>query len=394
MGAQRILQAVGVIAALASGAAAAPKLHERVAVVDLGPVDDGVRKDLLSAVVAAGFDPVVGDGVDEALAGISMDKDGVALATAMSEAQRAFGGFDCAAVKTSAKTAIDIGAQRQAAGLAVPELPRALAYMLLCFDKTNDTDAAMQHAQWLHAVGGSKDVPTDIWKKYPEVDTIVFENDKTEVEIATDVAGANVFVDFKPAGKSPVKLHLGVGEHIIAVAAGTRRAWARGTAIPTQKTVTIPTQDVGGSESALAARISGWKKPSADDIGWVMNQVHARVVLVRRGDSVEAWGRVGRAEAAHVLGGDDGVAKVRDSDDTKRLMALVTDRVQTWNDRAPDPDQPLLVEKPGEGVRERKDEKAQWWVYAALGGAILGAAAIIYVSEAGSDRQRVELEFP
>jgi hypothetical protein len=278
----------------------------------------------------------------------------------------------------------------------VPELPRALAYMLLCLDKGGETDAAMQHARWLRAAGGSSDVPADVWKKYPDVDTVVFDNDKLAVEIATDVADANVFVDFKSVGKAPAKLHLGVGEHVIAVAAGTRRAWARGTAIPAQPKVTIPTQDVAGGESVLAARVASWKgaKPSADEIGWVMNEVHARVVLVRSGDAVEAWGRVGHAEAAHLLGGDDGVAKVRDADDTKRMMALVVDRVHTWNDRAPDPDQPLLVEKPGEGVHRAKDEKAQWWVYAALAGAVVGAATIIYVSDVGSDRQRVELKFP
>lgn len=396
MGAQRILQAAGLIALFCSAALAAPPLHERVAVVDLGPSDDGVRKQLLTTIVTAGFDPVVGDGLDDALAGIAMDKDAVALATAMADAQRAFGGFDCAAVKTSAKTAIEIAAQRQAAGLPVPELPRALAYMLLCLDKTGETDAAMQHARWLRGVGGSNDVPPDVWKKYPDVDAMI-DDKRVPVEIAADVAGAQVLVDFKPVGKAPVKLHLSEGEHLIAVAAGSKRGWARGTAIPAQPKVTIPTQDYAGASSALAAKVASWRgaKPSADDIGWVMNQVHARVVLVRSGDSVEAWGRVGRAEQAHVLGGEDGFAKARDAEDTKRLMALVADRVQGWNDRAPDPDKPLLVEKPGDRDRMKpKDEKAKWWVYAALAGAVIGASAVIYASDVGSDRQRVELKFP
>lgn len=373
----------------------APKLHERVAVIDLGP-EDGTRKDLLATIVAAGFDPVVGDGVEDALAGIAMDKDAVALATAMADAQRAFGAFDCAAVKTSAKLAIEISAQRQAAGRAVPELPRALSYMLLCLDKAGDTDAAMQHARWLRTAGGSQDVPPDVWKKYPDVDTLI-DDKRVPVEIATDVADAQVFVDLAPAGKAPVKLDLSEGEHLIAVAAGTQRGWARGTAIPTQPKVMVPTQDYAGASSALAAKIASWRgaKPTADDIGWVMNEVRARVVLVRSGESVEAWGRVGRAEAAHVLGGEDGFAKVRDADDTKRLLGLVAERVQAWNDRAPDPDKPLLVEQPGDrDPRKRRDEKAKWWVYAALAGAVIGASAIIYASDVGSDRQRVELKFP
>jgi hypothetical protein len=117
-------------------------------------------------------------------------------------------------------------------------------------------------------------------------------------------------------------------------------------------------------------------------------------VLIRRGDVVEAWGRVGRSEKPHLLGGEDGVGKASDGADRKRVLALVADRVQTWNDRAPDPDQPLLVEKPGEGLRRKEDEPTKWWVYASLAGAVLGAAAIIYVNDAGSDRQRVELTFP
>jgi hypothetical protein len=73
---------------------------------------------------------------------------------------------------------------------------------------------------------------------------------------------------------------------------------------------------------------------------------------------------------------------------------LVKDRIQGWNDRAPDPDQPLLTEKPGEDRYSRKDKPAKWWVYAALAGAVAGAAAILYVNDSGSDRQRVELKFP
>jgi hypothetical protein len=394
MGAQRILQAA-LILGFSGAALAAPKLHERVALIDLGP-DDGTRKELLATIVASGFDPAVGDGIEDALAGVAMDKDAVALATAMADAQRAFGAFDCVAVKASAKTAIEIAAQRQAAGRPVPELPRALTYMLLCLDKLGESDAAMQHARWLRTVGGSPDVPPDVWKKYPDVDAMLGD-ERIAVEIEADVPDAQVFVDFKPAGQAPAKLHLSAGEHLIAVAAGTRRGWARGTAIPAQPKVTLPTQDYAGAKSALAAKVASWRgaKPKAEDIGWVMNETHARIVLVRSGDSLEAWGRVGRAEQPHVLGGEDGFAKVSDAEDTKRLMSLVTDRVQAWNDRAPDPDRPLLVEQPGDREKQKpRDEKAKWWVYAALAGAVLGASAVIYASEVGSDRQRVELKFP
>ncbi len=378
-------------------AAAAPKLHERVAVVDLGPEDGEIaRKNLLAAVVAAGFEPVIGDGLEDALAGENVDKDAVELAAAMAEAQRAFGALDCAAAIKASDGAVAIAAMRQAAGLAVPELPRALTYVLLCKDKAGDVDGAMRAAARLRTIGGSSDVPADIWKKYPEVDAII-DREQVPLEIATDIKDADVWVDLERRGKAPLKLALPAGEHLIAVAAGTRRGWAAGHTDPKQAKVTIPTTDRAGAGSPIAARVASWKgtRPSPDEIGWVMSQTHARIVLLRRGDTVEAWGRIGHADAPHLLGGDDGMAKVGDPQDRGRLLALVVDRVQGWNDHAPDPDQPLLVEKPGERERfTRKDEKAKWWVYAVLAGAVVGAATILYVNDSGTDRQRVELNFP
>ena len=366
---------------------------------DLGPglgPNDGARRDLLAGLVAAGFEAVFGDGIEDALAGQNVDKDALELAAAVADAQRAFGALDCAAAIKASEGAIAIGAMRQAAGLAVPELPRALTYVLLCKDKVGDVDGAMVTAARLRSVGGSKDVPADVWKKYPAVDTLL-DHELVPLEIATDVKDAVVFVDLEPRGKAPLKLQLPAGEHLIAVAAGTQRGWAAGHTDPKQAKVTIPTTDRAGAWSEIAVRVASLKgeKPSADDVAWVMDETRARVVLIRRSDSVEAWGRVGRSEAPHLLGGDDGIAKISDKQDVERMLALVKDRVQGWNERAPDPDRPLLTEKPGEGDRfTRKDSPTKWWVYAALAGAVIGAATIIYVNDAGTDRQRVELTFP
>jgi hypothetical protein len=253
----------------------------------------------------------------------------------------------------------------------------------------------MVTAARLRAIGGSTDVPPDVWRKYPEVDTIV-DRELVPLEISADVADAVVFVDLKAAGKAPLQVQLPAGEHLIAVAAGTKRGWAAGHTDPKQTKLTIPTTDRAGKDSVLAARVASWKgrRPPTAEIAWVLGEVRARVVLIRFGDVVEAWGRSGRAEEPYVLGGEDGVAKASDKADRGRLLSLVVDRVQTWNDRAPDPDRPLLVEKPGEGGFTRKDPPTKWWVYATLAGAVIGAAAIIYVNDAGTDRQRVELTFP
>src|SRR5690348_18467102 len=113
MGAQQVLRAAaaGILIAASTWAAPAPAPvlphtlahapHERVAVIDLGPPGDGsARRQLAAAVVAAGMEPVAGDGVDDALAGTTHDRDEVPLAAAMADAGRAFGALDCTGATT------------------------------------------------------------------------------------------------------------------------------------------------------------------------------------------------------------------------------------------------------------------------------------------------------
>jgi hypothetical protein len=183
------------------------------------------------------------------------------------------------------------------------------------------------------------------------------------------------------------------GEHVIAAAAGTRRGWAAGTAVRAQGKLEIPTVDQASTWSEVGRRVAGWRGavPPPEELGWVLARVRARVALVRRGDSVEAWGRIGLADKPHRLGGDDAVVPVAEA---ARLLGLVAERVKAWNDRAPDPDRPLLVEDRAALLRNRREEPTRWWVYAAILGAVGASAAIILVHEVGSDRQRVELHYP
>src|SRR5512143_4138784 len=173
MGPQQVLRAaallvlVGVSSAHAGGWSAKAKpssLTEHVAIIDLGPnAEDGsVRGKLASAVIDRGLQPVIGDGVDDALAGIDVDRDGVELAAAMADAAGKFGALQCKDAIASAQTAISLGAARQAAGIAVPELARAWTYVLLCADRTGDTTTAVAAASALRTLGGSPDVDAKI----------------------------------------------------------------------------------------------------------------------------------------------------------------------------------------------------------------------------------------
>jgi hypothetical protein len=393
MGPQRVLQAAVVLASVATARtslAAEPRTHERVAVIDLGPGSGDVP--LAAAIVAAGLEPVIGDGVEDALAGREVDRDTVPLAAALATAQRAFGALACADVTPAAQQAIGLAAARQAAGLAAPELARAWTYLLLCADREDRLDAALAAAGQLRALGGSPDVPASVWAKYPEVD-VVSNRELVELDVDAEIPGAAIWIDFQKVGVAPVHVTLAAGEHVIAAASGARRGWAAGTAVRTQKSVRVPLTDVAGSWSELAHRVASWhgQPPAPDELAWVLGRVHARIALVRRGNTIEAWGQIGRAEAPHPLG--DGVAPVGE---VARVLGAVTDRIRSWNDHAPDPDQPLLVDTTAvRGARKDEGEKpTRWWVYAAIAGAAAVAGTVIYVHDSASDRQRVELHYP
>lgn len=407
MGPQQVLRAAAAVAALcaASVASATPQLptthlREKVAVVDLGPAaqGDGPRKALLQAVVTAGLEPVVGDGVDDALAGATLDPDAIALTSAMQRAQQAFGALDCKAAREASVEAIHMGAARQAADAKVPELSKAYAYILLCADRTKDTDAAMAAAAKLRVVGAPDDVMA-LLDKYPEIDSVA-DREIVTVEITADVPGADVWVDHVRVGRAPVKLQLVAGEHLIAAAKGTRRGWASGTAVKSQPAVQIATTEQGGRWTPLSNRITSWHGavPPPDEIAAVMTEVSARIVVIRRGEVIEAWGRLSSKDTAHRLGKEEGVVKLADAD---KLMALIVDRAHSWNDHAPDPDQPLLTESVEERLRRKaaesggpRDEPTKWWVYASIFGAVAAGALVIYAHDASSDSQHVELHVP
>jgi len=399
MGPQRVLQAAGLVAlaAIAPPAAAAPRLHERVAVIDVGPEDPteqvATARRLAAAIVAHGLDPVVGDGVEDALIGLDADRDALELAAAFATAQRAFGELKCGEAAAAARQVIGLAAARRAAGRVVPELMQAWTLVLLCADRDGQFSVAQRAANLLHEFGESSAVPMGLQTKYPAVDAIP-DLERVEIDIETDVPGAEIWIDFRRAGTSPLHIELPAGEHVIGAAAGTRRGWAAGTAVRSQKVVRVPLAEAAGPWSDVAARVAGWHRdmPEPSELAWVLGRVHARVALLRYGNQVEAWGQIGRSELPHRLGDDDGVAYL---DDIDRLLGLVADRVRSWNDHAPDPDRPLLTESSERGTRgDERDRPTKWWVYAAIAGAAAIGAAIIYAHDSATDRQRVELHYP
>lgn len=360
--------------------------------IDLGPGDSRPR--IAAAVVGGGLQ-LLGDGLDEALAGVIADRDSVELAAAMTDAQTKFGALACKDTLAAAQTAISIGAARQAAGLAVPELARAWTYVLLCADREGDGATAVIAASRVRALGAT-DVDAKLLARYPEVDALS-NRDMMELEIKTEVDGADVWIDFKRAGKAPLKVVIATGPHVIAAAAGSRRGAISGTVIKKQPVVTVPMPDQAGGRSALAKRVASWngKVPAANELAAVLREVKARVAIVRHGDTVEAWGHAGAGEPLRRLGGEDGVRKL---DDVAALVALIKERVDAWSSRAPDPDQPILRDTGSTFRRDSKheddDKPTKWWVYATIAAAVAAGALTIYIHDTQKDIQRVELTYP
>ena len=361
--------------------------------IDLGPRDAAIDKQLQTAVIAAGLDAVTGDGIEDALAGVSADPDAVTLAAALDEAQRAYGALDCKLATAAAKRAIGIGAARQAAELAVPELPRAWSYVLLCADRDADIAGALLASSRLAVLGGSPDVPVDLVAKYPAVDTIA-DRDIVEIDIHSE-AGAKIWIDHAYAGVAPLHVALPSGEHLIAAALGAKRGWSSGTPVKAQPIVDVPLVLERGKYDDVAAEILAWhgKLPTPQQLAKLLVGVRARIALVRHGDTIEAFGQSGRADLPHQLGGEDGVAPVAE---VARVLALITDRVHTWNDHAPDPDRALLVEDLHDraDAASKKEHPTEWWVYATIIGALGGVALAVYLHDQGSDTQHVELHYP
>src|SRR5258708_9573305 len=158
MGLEQVLRAAAALAivavASASAHAAPAKLHERVAVIDLGrdAAAGTARRRLQTAIIAGGLDAVIGDGVDDALAGIALDPDAAQIAAALAQATHAFGALDCKAATAAAARVVELGAARQAAGLAAAELAQAWSYALACADRAGDVDAAIVAAARLRAL--------------------------------------------------------------------------------------------------------------------------------------------------------------------------------------------------------------------------------------------------
>jgi hypothetical protein len=399
MGARQVLGVAAGLVAIALAWPRAAHADEPVILVDLRPgADEALRasRAALRAELASLGGLVLRDepGLDEALAGDAQGGDDAAQRAALEEARAAFGDLDCGRALAAADRAVLLGAARQAAGHADRlALRGAWAYVLLCSDRAGDRGRAQAAADQLRALGldsgDAAGIPAAVWDRFPEIDAST-DRDIVPLTVA-EPAGAAVWIDHARVGTAPVTVHVAAGEHVVAVADGTRRGDGRIRAEARPLTVTVDLAEGAGAFAAAAAVVAGWRsgrtQPTAEALGTLMRRLEVRFALLLAGrDTVQVW----------VLGPGD--ARPRKLDDASRrdpmaIGAIVVDRAAAWDGRAPDPDRPLLRESPDDRGR-RRGTPDRWWVYAAIVGAVAAGTAILYFQDAAEDHQRIEIRFP
>lgn len=372
-----------------------------IGIVDVGPGDRAARRNRRGA-LEKGLEQVQGIGLvrdpalHAALAGERHATQHDAGRRSLEAARAAFGKPDCPAAERQAGAALIALAAAQAAGAQVTgDLRQAYVFLLLCADQRADAASARGAAGLLRALGGPEPpegVGEPVWSRYPAVDVTVGVR-HVQLDVTTQPPGAAVWIDHVPVGKAPLSATVTEGEHLVAAAAPAGGAAAvRAAAGPL--TLTIPAERAPWRK--LETRVRSWQsravKRDARGLAALLSSARLgyAVVIDERG-RFTVWQR--RGLAVRQLGG---------AADALGVGALVQAAEQRRRNPGIDPDQPLMRETPEERAAylSRKKGKSEgpsrqeWWVYAALIGAVAVGAGVVLANDLADDHQNFEITFP
>lgn len=385
-----------------AGSVARADADETVAIVDARTGDVGVRAASRAALVAAlrddGLTPLVDDPRARALVGDDDTTDGALADVALARTRERFGALDCAGVREPGEAAVKLLVGREAAGHDERERLRAAwSYLLLCADRDGARVAAQGFADRLRTLGGSPAIPADVWARYPDIDA------GSELALARlaivdppggSVAGAEVWLDHRKVGVAPMTIAVATGGHVLALARGGERA---GMLILAGEagtiTIAVALVSYAAADRALTAQVRSWQagapvRPA--EVGALLDALALRVAIVVEGDQrASVWARASATEPAALVGGGE-------LDRPAALVTAIRDRLTAWS-RGPELGVPLITEAdleldPDAGRGAKKP--TPWWVYAAIGGAVIAGGATIWALDSGDNRQRIELTFP
>ncbi|HRC55938.1 MAG TPA: hypothetical protein PKU97_08435 [Kofleriaceae bacterium] len=390
---------------------------------------------LRPALAQQGFAVMTSPELDAATSGVDGGQDlGVALA-ALAQARESFGALDCAAALTAAESAIAALAARGAAGIEVTgSLRAAWSYVLLCKDRAGEVDGAMRAAALLRellATPSTSPLTGDdaglaaLFAKYPEVD-VTANRDVLAVELTAE-PGAVFTVDHRPMGTSPVTIYVAAGRHLIAAAAGSRRAARWVDVASDTRALSLPLIEQDARLSRISERVAAWRSSGPDGPGvaaffeqllaaaqgqsWNPSSFRSPLLVVLGATStpsqIQLWASDGpgnpptmttiAAPAGSPLGAGSAV--------TLALIEALRQRHASWRDDLSLPTEPqaqgaaLVVKTNGDNRGDERSPsqrpaRTQWWVYAAIAGAVAMGGAVILANELAEDTQRVELRWP
>jgi hypothetical protein len=388
-------------AAAASGASAASDETE-IAVVDLGPGDAATRRERREE-LEAGLGRVTGLRVSDdaalrtALAGERLDPQAEEGRARLAAAAAALGRPDCPAAAREAEAAVLALAASQAGGAGVAaELRQGHVYLLLCADQAGEVAAAQRAAAALRALDAPDPpdgVPAAVWSRYPAFDATGGVR-RFQLDVSSKPDGATIWIDHAPVGVAPLAVLLPEGEHLVAAAKGGASVARRVTLQTYSSAVALALPATARPWRAIEARVRGWRAGAIRRTPASLAQVLARarleyaVVIDERG-RLEVFHRR-RGQALQQLG----VAR-----DPVEVGAMVARTESQRRSPGIDPEVPLLVESPQERAARAAGNKAtprrqEWWVYAAIAGAVAVGAGIVLLNDLADDHQRIEVTFP
>jgi hypothetical protein len=409
MGPKSILRAAALLALTALGASARADVAAPVVVVELA---GDAAAQLRAQLAAAGFAVLSGPELDEATTGRDGGRDLREALAQLAATRDAFARLDCAAALVAGRAAIAAMEARAAAGSDERAgLTAAWSYLLLCHDRAGDVDQAMRAAAALRVLGAASAPPgaaltapidAALWAKYPEVDVTV-NRDVYELAIESE-PDAVVTIDHRAVGRSPLKAFVPVGPHLVASGVGSRRA-ARWIDVTAPDRIELRLREQDAPLSRISERVASWKQRPPD--GAQIASFLENLLIAAQG---QPWNpSSARSPVLVILGlaGDPHRGQVWASDgpgllptttevalsapvDASALLVAVRQRSLVWVEPRPEPVVSDRQVAPTVGERPR----TQWWVYAALAGAVAVGAGVIVAQEASQDTQRVELRWP
>lgn len=372
-----------------------------VGVVDVGPGDRAARRARRDA-LEKGMLGVQGIGLPAdpalraALAGERHAGQIEAGRRSLAAARTAFGKPDCPAAERESGAALIALAAAQAAGAEVTgELRQAYVFQLLCADQRADAASARAAATSLRALGGAEPpegVGEPVWSRYPAVDVTAGVR-HVQLDVTTQPQGAAVWIDHVPVGVAPLSLAVTEGDHLVAAAAPSGGAVAvRAARGPLA--LTIPPERAPFRK--LEARVRAWQSRAVkrDRRGLAALLSNARlswaVVIDERG-RFTVWQRRGLE-----------VRQLGVAPDALGIAALVQGAERRSASAGIDPDRPLMRETSEEREaylaerkgKSKKANKQEWWVYAALIGAVAIGAGVVLANDLADDHQGFEVTFP